>query len=270
MYTEKTSKAMEERKEDLVVVPQGGSTPTMVNLFDPQQFATLQRICKFFASSDLVPDMYKIAADKNNETKAIANCMIAVEMSSRMQANTLAIMQNMYIVHGKPSFSSAFLISTVNTCGRFKPLKYKFNDLGETTFNRQTLRNIECVAYTTEKGGTDVLEGAPASIKLAIDEGWYEKSGSKWQTMPKQMLMYRAAAFWVRAYAPELSMGMHTVEENEDIDDQIQPSTMEQVQMEINNEANKETIRFVEEPKKPTDKKEPVAPASNEPDFMKD
>ena len=31
------------------------------------------------------------------------------------------------------------------------------------------------------------------------------------------MFNYRAAAFWTRLYAPELSLGMHTVDENEDI-----------------------------------------------------
>ena len=37
--------------------------------------------------------------------------------------------------------------------------------------------------------------------------------------MPKQMLMYRAASWWTSVYAPELSMGMRTIEENEDIED---------------------------------------------------
>ena len=31
--------------------------------------------------------------------------------------------------------------------------------------------------------------------------------------MPEQMFMYRAAAFWQRIYAPELSLGMQTIDE---------------------------------------------------------
>ena len=49
-------------------------------------------------------------------------------------------------------------------------------------------------------------------MEMAIKEGWYTKSGSKWQTMPRLMLQYRAASFWQRAYAPEISMGMITQE----------------------------------------------------------
>src|SRR5690606_5898335 len=55
------------------------------------------------------------------------------------------------------------------------------------------------------------------TIGLAKKEGWYTKNGSKWQTMPEQMLMYRAAAFFVRTYAPEIAMGLHTTEELQDI-----------------------------------------------------
>jgi hypothetical protein len=38
-------------------------------------------------------------------------------------------------------------------------------------------------------------------------------------SMPQQMLMYRSAAWFVRAYAPELAMGLHTVEESSDVED---------------------------------------------------
>ena len=53
-------------------------------------------------------------------------------------------------------------------------------------------------------------------MEMADKEGWTKKSGSKWLTMPDQMLAYRAAAFWSRIYAPEISMGFITKEEAED------------------------------------------------------
>lgn len=37
--------------------------------------------------------------------------------------------------------------------------------------------------------------------------------------MPSQMLRYRAAAFWQRVYCPEISMGLITKEEADDIQD---------------------------------------------------
>lgn len=220
---------------------------TSINLFDHDQFATAQRVASMFAQSELVPDMYRaknVTKDPATgktipDTKAVANCMIALSMAYRIQADPLMVMQNMIIIYGRPSWSSKFLIATVNTCGRYEPLKFKFTNKGKVgkvdyteyewderlrrktakvvTFDGTQIDNWECIAYTKAKGSDDVLESTPVDVKLAIQEGWYTKAGSKWKTMTRQMLTYRAASWWTSIYAPELSMGMRTVEEEQDI-----------------------------------------------------
>lgn len=241
------------------------SHPTQVgfNFFDPVQFDTMQRVCKLFASSELVPDMYKVS-DKNPIEKAMANCMIAIEIAQRIGASPLMVMQNMVPIYGKPSWSSKFLVATVNTCGRFNPLQYRFTEKGmlgmvdytdyvwdnasrskravTKQFDGKKVMDIECVAYTTAKGSDKMLESSPVSIRLAIQEGWYTKNGSKWQTMTKQMLMYRAASFWTSAYAPELSMGMKTIEENQDIQDVDYQEIKDNPEEERKDNANKVQI----------------------------
>ena len=231
------------------------------NFFDPVQFETMQRVCKLFASSELVPDMYR-ESEKNPLNKAMANCMIAIEMSQRIGASALMIMQNMVIIYGRPSWSSKFLIATVNTCGRFNPLQYKFTNLGRCgkvpytdyvwngqkkqavtkEFDGTQIDNIQCIAYTTAKGSTEVLESSPIDIRMAIQEGWYTKAGSKWQTMTRQMLIYRTASFWTSAYAPELSMGMKTDDEIRDIVDIDYEDVSDKVDREKSEKANKEVI----------------------------
>jgi hypothetical protein len=67
--------------------------------------------------------------------------------------------------------------------------------------------------------GLPVVESAPVSMKMAVEEGWYGKSGSKWQTELKQlMLQYRAGSFFGNIHAPDVVMGMgRTTEEVIDI-----------------------------------------------------
>ncbi len=88
-----------------MVAMQPTQAQAVVNFFDPLQFETMQRVCKMFASSELVPDMYK-ASDKNPIEKAISNCMIAIEIAQRIGASPLMVMQNMVPIYGKPSWSS--------------------------------------------------------------------------------------------------------------------------------------------------------------------
>ena len=266
---------MNELKETKSVVTVQQPEHLGVNFFDPEQFNTMQRVCKMFASSELVPEMYRANCKANTMEKAMANCMIAIEMAQRIGASPLMIMQNMVLIYGRPSWSSKFLVATVNTCGRFKPLQYRFTEKGmlgmvdyteyvwdDTTrgkkavtkqFDGKNILDIECVAFTTAKGSDVVLESSPVSVRLAIQEGWYTKNGSKWQTMTKQMLMYRAASFWTNAYAPELSMGMRTVEEYQDMEDVEYQEVSEILNQEKIKNSNKEEISMEEE--KDTQKK---------------
>lgn len=171
-----------------------------------QQFEVMQRMGKMYASSTIIPDIYR-----NN----LGNCVIALDMAMRMGANPLMTMQNLYIVHGNPAFSSKFLIATINASGKFSPLRYEFR--GEEGTPSYSCR---CVAYeASDKDHTEPLAGDWISIEMANKEGWSSKAGSKWKTMPNQMLRYRAAAFWQRVYCPEISMGLMTKEEYEDIQD---------------------------------------------------
>lgn len=181
--------------------PQGALV--QAGLYDLQGFELMQRIARAYASSTIVPKEYQ-----NN----VPNCIIALNLSRRQQADELMVMQNLIIVHGRPTWSSQYLIATVNTCGRFSALRYEFfGEKGKDTWG--------CRAWAIEKATGERLVGSDITIQLAKDEGWYNRNGSKWKTMPQQMLTYRAGAWWTRAYAPELSMGLSTTEEIADIID---------------------------------------------------
>lgn len=75
---------------------------------------------------------------------------------------------------------------------------------------------FSCVAWAIDKATSEKVESSPITLELAIKEGWYFKKGSKWPTMPRQMAMYRTAAFFGRIYAPEVTMGIYTKDEVED------------------------------------------------------
>ena len=238
---------MATEKENTKAVAAMSDFNALSMYFDGTQFGLAQRVCNMLACSDLVPKEYQYkpinylnadgtvnpalkAQDDAARSKAIANCMIALNKAATLKTDPLTIMQNMTPVYGKPSWSATFLIGTVNTCGRFMPLKFRFGEDGVinetyTVYKKNgggvqktiNMPNLTCVAYTTERGSDEILEGTEISLRMAFEENWIQKDGSKWLTMPKQMLMYRAAAFWVRVYAPEISQGMHTTEEVRDL-----------------------------------------------------
>ena len=164
-------------------------------------FDEMQREAKILSSSDLVPDIYK-----GGTPKAIANCVIALQMSRKMNLDAFTVMNNMQIVRGKPSFSGKFNIAMLNSCGKFSPLRFKYNE-----------NHTSCFAYAKDLDTKEVIQGPIVTIEMAKAEGWMQKAGSKWQTMPDLMLAYRCASFFGSLYAPDLMNGMYTIEEHEDI-----------------------------------------------------
>jgi hypothetical protein len=86
-----------------------------------------------------------------------------------------------------------------------------------TTKHKAVVRNLECIAWAVEKETGGRIESPRVSVEMAVKEGWYGKSGSKWQTMPEVMLRYRTASFFGKIYAPELLMGLSSVEESQDV-----------------------------------------------------
>jgi len=204
-------------------------------------FELMQRAARLLAASTLVPAQYRQFNEKKRGSEidiienpsAIANCVVALNMAQRMRADPLMVMQNLYVVEGRPSWSSQWIIAAINGCGRFSPLRFELTDLGEKEVEysvtewvdrqrvnkklKTTIRNWQCVAWAIELATGDRVDSPKVSMEMAVKEGWYGKSGSKWQTMEEVMLRYRTASFFGKLYAPELLMGMQSVEEAQDI-----------------------------------------------------
>jgi hypothetical protein len=160
-------------------------------------FEMLQRQAKMFASSSLVPKEF---------CGNLANCAIGLSIAKRLGADPFMVLQNIDVIHGRPSFRATFLIAMVNSSGRFEPLQFRM----EGTEGKP---DRSCVAWAKSKADKTTLEGPKITLEMAKSEGWSTKNGSKWITMPELMLRYRAAAFFARLYAPDITLGMMTAEE---------------------------------------------------------
>lgn len=234
-----------------------------------EQFEAMQRMAKLLAASQMIPEKFK-----NN----LSDCVIAIELSNRIGASVFAVMQSLYIVKGIPAWSAQFIIAAVNSTNKFTPLRFEIteekelkkiqyeytvyeNGKKESKTGFLTIKNKVCVAYAVEKRTGERLESAPVSYEMAIKEGWWQKTGSKWQTMPDLMLRYRAGSFFGKMYAPEIFLGMQTKEEVEDMNLIDVTPLEEKINAEILNKANAENFE------EPETKPEPQAetPTKKEP-----
>lgn len=172
-----------------------------------ENFKNIFDIGKMFASSQLVPQNY--------QGKAM-DCTIAVDMANRMGVSPMMVMQNLYVVKGKPQWSGQACMSLIRGSGEFKNVRPIYT--GEKNTD-----SWGCYIRAEDKVTGEIVKGTEVTIAMAKAEGWYSKPDkygketSKWQTMPEQMLAYRAAAFFARVYVPNSLMGVSVEGEVEDI-----------------------------------------------------
>lgn len=174
-------------------------SPLSADVFsDKEAFNQLVRVADAFSKTNLVPEAYRGKPQ---------DCMIAIDMANRMGVNPLMVMQNLYVVKGKPSWSGQACMSIIQANGRFKDVRPVYT-------GKRGTDERGCYIHAVRVSNGEEVDGTEITISMAKAEGWM--SNTKWKNMPEQMLAYRAAAFFARVYCPDALMGVQLDFEVED------------------------------------------------------
>lgn len=171
---------------------------TQIAMAHDLSYANLEQKAERYAKSSMVPQNYR-----GNQ----ADCYVAVEMAERMNVSPLMVMQNLYVVKGKPSWSGQACMAMIRNCGTFRGVRHVYVGTPGTESRGCYVEALDAV--TGEK-----VIGVTVTIAMAKAEGW--TSNPKWRNMPELMLAYRASTFFARVHCPEMLMGCSTEGEVED------------------------------------------------------
>lgn len=185
---------MENEIQELVVSPQPELAPVTV-WTDKKQFDQLLRAANMLSQTSIIPATYQGKPQ---------DCFVALEMATRMGVSPLVVMQNMYVVKGKPAWAGQACTMFINSCGKFSGVKHVYT--GEKGTDSRG-----CYVTATRISDGVQVNGVEVTIAMAKAEGW--TSNTKWRNMPELMLAYRASAFFARVHCPEALMGVQLVDE---------------------------------------------------------
>lgn len=167
---------------------------------DRSAFDQAARAAAMLAKTSMIPSAYQGKPE---------DCFVAIEIAARLGWSPLTVMQNLYLVKGKPTWSGQACMGMIMGCGRFTSVKPVYTGTKGTDS-----RGCYISAVRVEDG--EIVDGTEVTMAMAKAEGW--TSNTKWKSMPEQMLGYRAAAFFARLYCPEAMMGFQTYEEVQDVE----------------------------------------------------
>lgn len=193
--TEQAEKAEVSTKthENMVANFEGG----IFNSSD--SFKLAFQMAKALSQSTIVPTTFQ---------RSEANCMVAISQAQKLGVDPFVVMNNMYMIQGKITWKSEFIIAMINASKKFDT-ELQFEE------EEKDGKPYACTCFTFKDGRK--IEGIKVTMDMAEKEGWTKKNGTKWATLPQLMLRYRAAVFFARFNAPELTSGLYTIEEGEDV-----------------------------------------------------
>ncbi|MEI6870715.1 MAG: hypothetical protein WCL08_00395 [Verrucomicrobiota bacterium] len=157
-------------------------------------------VAERLAKSDLLPPHFKNKPE---------NVLLVLALAQNLDINPVMALQQISVISGKPCLQATLMISLLNKAGCLKgPLRFE-------TMGSEGTPSQGCRAYGIDAETGEKIEGQTITLAMAQAEGWTRNP--KYKSLPALMLQWRAASFFIRAYYPQVVMGLHTAEEMEDV-----------------------------------------------------
>lgn len=191
----------QNKEQTALAVKEPTQNPNAVTMWnDAKLYNQSLAMAQTLSKSEIIPQSYKGKP---------ADCLIAIDIANRLGLSPAIVMQNSQCVRGNFTWKGSACKAMIDGCGRYQKTRYVYvGEEGKDSYG--------CYLEAIDNDG-EIIKGVPVTIAMAKKEGWYNKDGSKWQTMSDLMLKYRAAAFFMRTECASIAMGFLTKEEVEDI-----------------------------------------------------
>ena len=195
----------QEAKAELTTVSEGmalpavGTSNAMGIFLDAALFDQAQRAAVALSKSETVPERYRGKP---------ADCLIAIDLAHCWQMHPIMVMRKVYVIKGQPGIEAQLTVALVNRSGKYDgEIEYEIEGA------RATDKDSRVRAYAKRARDGKTVYGPWIDWALVRGEGWLDKGGSKWKTMPEQMFHYRAASWFANRHCPEVTLGMPTTDE---------------------------------------------------------
>lgn len=174
--------------------------PTALDFLSGDSLNRAYKNAKILAASDLMPDTYKGKPE---------NVLVAMDLANRTGFGLMTVMQNLYLIKGKPSWAGQFCKAAIDGCGKYSDTQFVW--VGEPG-----TQEYGCYLQATEAKTGRTVKGTTVNWAMVKAYGWDSKPGSQWRTNPEQLFKYRAAAYFARTECPSVLQGIQTADEVQD------------------------------------------------------
>lgn len=144
------------------------------------------------------------------------DCMAIVMQASQWQMNPFAVAQKTHIVNGNLGYEAQLVAAVINSSGvvsdRFSfEWQGNWDKWSSDNNDKQLEKSLTVIVSATIKG-----ESEPRKLVVSMSQATVRNS-PLWKSDPKQQLAYLAQKKWARLYAPDVILGVYSVDEFDDV-----------------------------------------------------
>lgn len=164
-------------------------------LLDARFLEQAMKLAEYMATAKTLPDHLRGSP---------GDCLRVIEIAHRTRQSPYAIGDKTYFVSGKLAFEGQLCAALINAHSSIEQrLDYRYEGEGP---------RMACVVSARLRG-----EAQTRTIRVTLEQGKRDSKGARqrWEHDPEQMLAYYGSRVWARRHAPEILLGLYTVDELE-------------------------------------------------------
>ena len=189
---------------DHLPAQRGVSTQAMV--FDPQTLANMQRMAETMASARITIPKHLAGSP--------GDCLAIVMQAAQWSMNPFAVAQKTHIVNGALGYEAQLVNAVVSSSALLKSrISYEWEGDWKGVNGKIDKSDDRAVIVSATLTG----EVRPRTLRVSMAQVGEVRNSPLWVSDPRQQLAYLATKRWARLHAPDVMLGVYTVDELQDV-----------------------------------------------------
>ena len=181
------------------------SVSTQAMVFDPQTLANMQRMAETMAGARITIPKHLAGSP--------GDCLAIVMQAAQWQMNPFAVAQKTHIVNGALGYEAQLVNAVVSSSPLLSSrISYEWEGDWTGVNGKADKSDARAVLVSATLRG----EVRPRMLRVSMAQVGEVRNSPLWISDPRQQLAYLATKRWARLHAPDVMLGVYTVDELEE------------------------------------------------------
>ena len=186
-------------------IAESRSVSTQAMVFDPETLANMQRMAEAMATARITVPKHLAGSP--------GDCLAIVMQAAQWQMNPFAVAQKTHVVNGALGYEAQLVNAVVSASSLLATrIQYAFEGDWKGCNGKADKSEERAVVVSA----TLVNEQQPRTLRVSMAQVGEVRNSPLWVADPRQQLAYLATKRWARLHAPDVMLGVYSVDELQD------------------------------------------------------